>query len=342
MNAIARTLTAPTSATNAAPTAGTEPFASLGLVGDSRVMQRLRGDVRRYAPRTATVLVLGETGSGKELVARALHLASLRAHAPFVAVNVATLRRELLTSELFGHERGAFTGAVLRHRGVFEQAHNGTLLLDEIGELTPDAQADLLRVVETGEVRPVGSDRPRAVNVRLVAATHRDLAAMVDTGRFREDLYYRLHMLPVVTPPLRERPEDLPALVAHLLRRLRADVGQRQLTDAALAELQQHPWPGNVRQLLNVLRRATARTDAPVLGLEAIRDALAIEPGARRAVPYRLPTPRHLTVDDIHAALRETKGSVAGAAKHLGVPRSTLRDRMRAYARLPPARAHDE
>jgi DNA-binding NtrC family response regulator len=319
---------------------GSAPITALGLVGDSRAMQQLRAEVRRYAPRTATVLVLGETGSGKELVARALHTASPRAHAPFVAVNVATLRRELIASELFGHERGSFTGAVLRHRGVFEQAHNGTLLLDEIGELSADAQADLLRVLETGEVRPVGSDRPRTVSVRLVAATHRDLAAMVAARQFREDLYYRLHVLPVVTPPLRERPEDLPALVAHLLARLRADVGERHLTDAAQQELQRYLWPGNVRQLLNVLRRATARTDAPVLDALAIHDALSLEPQMPRVVPYHAREEIPLTAYDIDLALRNAKGSVAGAARHLGVPRSTLRDRMRAYTRLIPAHNH--
>jgi DNA-binding NtrC family response regulator len=331
MSVVARTPAAPSATRNAAPTQGSDPFAPLGLVGDSRAMQHLRAEVRRYAPRTATVLVFGETGSGKELVARALHLASPRAASPFVAVNVATLRRELIASELFGHERGAFTGAVNRHRGAFEQAHGGTLLFDEIGELALDTQADLLRVLETGEVRPVGSDRPYTVNVRLVAATHCDLAAMVEAGRFREDLYYRLHVLPVVTPSLRERLDDLPTLVVHLLQRLRSDVGDRRLTDAALMELRRYPWPGNVRQLLNVLRRATARTDAPLLGVEVIDAALAVEPRARHAVPYRLYTPLRLTSDDIDAALRETGGSVAGAAKHLGVPRSTLRDRIRAH-----------
>lgn len=240
MNAAASSVSAMSMTSNAGPPADHALFESLGLVGHSREMQRLRAEVCRYASHNATALVLGETGSGKELVARALHLASPRARAPFVAVNVATLRRELLTSELFGHERGAFTGAVLRHRGVFEQAHHGTLLLDEIGELTLDAQADLLRVLETGEVRPVGSDRSRAVDVRLVVATHRNLAAMVDTGTLREDLYYRLHVLPVLTPPLRERPEDLLALAWHLLRRMRADVGERYLTDLGLAELQRY------------------------------------------------------------------------------------------------------
>jgi two-component system response regulator HydG len=330
MNLVTRSPAAPSATRDAVRTTGSDPFSSLGLVGDSRAMQLLRAEVRRYAPRNATVLVFGETGSGKELVARALHLASPRVPCPFVAVNVATLRRELIASELFGHERGAFTGALSRHRGAFEQAHTGTLLFDEIGELALDTQADLLRVLETGEVRPVGSDRSYSVNVRLIASTHCDLAAMVEAGRFRQDLYYRLHVLPVVTPPLRERLDDVPALVAHLLHGLRVDVGERRLTEAALRQLQRYPWPGNVRQLLNVLRRATARTDANVIDANAIDDALAVEPRARLAMTLPAHSPLPLTREDIDAALRKTMGNVARAARHLGVPRSTLRNRVHA------------
>ncbi len=304
-------------------------FDSLGLVGDSPAMRRLHLDVARYAPRPATVLVYGETGTGKELVARALHDLSPRARCPFVAVNVATLRRELTASELFGHERGAFTGAVTSHRGLFEQAHGGTLFLDEIGELDPAAQTDILRVLETREVRPLGSSRPRMVDVRVVAATHRDLAEMVHDGRLRADLYYRLHVLSLVVPSLRARKDDLPALVAHLLHRLRHEAGARYLTRDALDTLAGYHWPGNVRQLLNVLRRATARFDDPTLGADAIRDALAVEPGAVDAIPYHLPPRRGLSATRVADALQATGGSVAGAARRLGVPRSTLRDHLR-------------
>lgn len=301
---------------------------SLGLVGDSAVMRRLHIDIARYAPRSATVLVHGETGSGKELVARALHDLSARARSPFVAVNVATLRRELTASELFGHERGSFSGAVTSHRGLFEQAHGGTLFLDELGELDPSAQADLLRVLETGEVRPLGSTRPRTVDVRVVGATHRDLAQMVADGRFRADLYYRLHVLPIVVPPLRARREDLPELVEHLLHRLRHEVGVRRLTRDALDVLAGYSWPGNVRQLGNVLRRALARDDSTALDANVIRDALVIEPGAVAVVPYELPA-RTLSPTMVADALQASGGSVAGAARRLGVPRSTLRGHLR-------------
>lgn len=305
-----------------------EPFHSLGLVGDSRAMQRLRADVLRYGPRSAPVLVLGETGSGKELVARALHLISSRARAPFVAVNVATLRGDLVASELFGHERGAFTGSVQRHRGLFEQAHGGTLFLDELGELDPRAQADLLRVLENGEVRPLGSDRPRVVDVRLVAATHRDLAEMVAGGTFRADLYYRLHVLPVAMPSLRERPEDVAALVAHLLAKLHHEVGERQLTDRALAMLAQHTWPGNVRQLSNVLHRVIARSDDTVLVAEAVHEALSVEPRQSRGRSYRVRASVPVSTTAVREAMGSAGGNISAAARSLGIARSTLRDRV--------------
>jgi DNA-binding NtrC family response regulator len=304
-------------------------FSTVGMVGDSPAMRHLRAEVLCYARTSAPVLVRGETGSGKELVARALHLASRRASAPFVAVNVATLRRDLLASELFGHERGAFTGAVTRHRGLFDQADHGTLFLDELGELNLSVQADLLRVLETGEVRSVGGERSRVVDVRVVAATHRHLGTLVAEGRFRADLYYRLHVLPVNVPPLRERKEDLPALAEQLLARLRPEVGTRCLTPGALGLLRKYDWPGNIRQLFNVLRRATARVDTMVLGADVMREALRVElcdvqPGGRYAP---------LTHAMIAEALLKSEGRVAGAARVLGVPRSTLRDRLRAYGR---------
>ncbi len=316
--------TQPTNSTAASPM----HITSLGLVGDSPTMRRLHVDIARYASKSATVIVAGETGSGKELVARALHDLSPRARSPFVAVNVACLRKDLMTSELFGHERGAFTGAVTTHRGMFEQAHGGTLLLDEIGELDAVAQADLLRVLETREVRPLGSSRSRVVDVRVIAATHRDLGAMVSTGQFRADLYYRLHVLSIIAPPLRERREDLPAVVAHLLYRLRHEVGVRHVSRDALDVLAGYPWPGNVRQLLNVLRRALAHSDESALDADVIRAALAVEPGAVAVVPYALPA-RTLSPTMVADALQASGGSVAGAARRLGVPRSTLRGHLR-------------
>jgi two-component system response regulator HydG len=319
------------------PCGALSTFNALGLVGDSPAMCHLRAAVTRYASKSATVLVLGETGVGKELVARALHDLSPRARAPFVAVNIATMRRDLALSELFGHERGAFTGAVASHRGLFEQAHGGTLLLDEIGELDPSTQADLLRVLETREVRPLGSSRPRVVDVRVVAASHRNLAAMVAEGTFRADLYYRLNVLAVAAPPLRERVEDLPALAAHLLHGLRHEAGPRRLTRDALAVLAGYSWPGNVRQLLNVLRRALAHSDEPLLGADVIRAALTVELGAAPAVPYRVTARRDLPPSMVAETVHRWGGNVSRAARELGVARSTVRGRLRAHRAGPGA-----
>jgi DNA-binding NtrC family response regulator len=319
------------SAAAPAPASPSDVFTTVGFIGRAPVMLRLRADVLRYARSNAPVLVTGETGSGKELVARALHAASPRARHPFVAVNVATLRSDLTSSELFGHERGAFTGAVVRRRGVFEQAHGGTLLLDEVGELDLRIQTDLLRVLETGEIRPLGSERARIVDVRVIAATHRDLSSMVTAGSFREDLYYRLNVLPLTTPSLRQHRGDLPALVHHLLERLRPEVGDRRLSNDALALLASHPWPGNIRQLLNVLRRALVRDERLVLDAEAIANALAAEPGATAPVLYRAAVVRDLSAATVAEAMHASGGSISGAARQLGVARSTLRERVGAY-----------
>jgi two-component system response regulator HydG len=294
-------------------------------------MRALRADIDRFAPRTATVLVTGESGAGKELVARALHDGSARVSGAFVAVNVATLRRELLGSELFGHVRGAFTGAVDHRQGLFAEADGGTLFLDEIGELDLRAQAELLRVLETREVRPLGGGRTRTVDVRVLAATHRDLWAMVMRGEFREDLYYRLNILTLRVPPLRARIEDLPTLIGHLLARQREECGERSVNTHALECLARYPWPGNVRQLANVLCRAAARSDAPVLDADVILAALAEEPGVTDAGLYRVDDAR------IDAALRASRGSVAAAARRLGIPRTTLRNRLRLRAQSPGA-----
>jgi len=291
-----------------------------GVVGGSPAMRRLRESLRTYAPTSATVVVLGETGTGKELVARAVHTLSPRAKRPFVAANVAALPTPLLLSELFGHERGAFTGANVRHRGLFEQATTGTLFLDEIGELTAEAQAALLRVLETRTVRTVGAERERAVDVRLVVATHRDLAALVARRTFREDLYYRLNTLVLRLPPLRHRIRDVVDLGPHLLERLRSEVGERELDASALQALLDYGWPGNVRQLGNVLHRAAVQTSSPKLSARHVKRALEEEPAARREI-----------LDGAHASmvagmLDADHGSISATARRLGVARSTLRN----------------
>ena len=229
-----------------------------GLVGQSAGMQALFDRIRRVAPYDVPVLILGETGTGKELVVAALHRLSRRRSARFEAVNCGALTRELLRSELFGHERGAFTGAVERRTGLLREADGGTVFLDEVAELAPDAQAMLLRFLGDGEVRAVGASRARHVDVRLIAATHRDLRAAVGEGRLRGDLYYRLRRVVLEIPPLRARLDDLPLLVEHVRRQVTARHGLRidGVTDGAFRRLAGYPWPGNVRELEAVLEEA--------------------------------------------------------------------------------------
>ncbi len=228
-----------------------------GIVGRSPLMQALFRRMENVARYDVSVLIQGETGTGKELVARAIQRLGGRAGRPFEVVNCGALTRELLLSELFGHERGAFTGAVVKKQGLFAVAHGGTVFLDEVGDLPLDAQVMLLRFLQGGEIRPVGSTETRRVNVRCIAATHRDLVAAVESGAFREDLYYRLRGVVLEMPPLRERGEDLPLLVEHFLARLneRHGVSVRGVTRRALRLLQQHPWRGNVRELETILEQ---------------------------------------------------------------------------------------
>lgn len=232
-----------------------DPFQN--IVGNSFVIKRLRSTLMRLALSSATVLVQGESGAGKEGVASALHLGGNRADKPFVVVNCAALPNTLIEAELFGHERGAFTGAVARNTGAFERADGGTLFLDEIGELPLEAQAKLLRALETGVVRRIGAANDSAVNVRVVAATNRDLEAEAAAGKFRKDLYYRLAIVTVCVPPLRDRLEDVPELVQHLARRLDGDV-DAVVDDEMMARMQEYHWPGNVRELRNCIARAIA------------------------------------------------------------------------------------
>jgi transcriptional regulator with GAF, ATPase, and Fis domain len=255
----------------------------IGADGGLRpVMER----VAQVARSTAPVLILGETGSGKEVIARAIHLQSLRADGPFIRVNCGAVASELIDSELFGHERGSFTGAMASRRGWFEQAHGGTLFLDEIGELSPAAQVRLLRVLQDGILQRVGGENRLQVDVRVVAATHRDLAEMVRAGRFREDLWYRVAVFPIALPPLREHREDIPAMAAHFARRAAARFGvaARPPSERDLALLRRYEWPGNVRELAAVIDRAVLLGESGhldverALGLAAVH-AAAIAPG---------------------------------------------------------------
>ena len=311
------------------------PASSHGLVGTSTAMRCLREEITRFSRSSATVLVKGESGVGKEKVAAALHAASPRAEKPFVIVDCAALPENLLEAELFGHAKGAFTGAVNARVGAFEAAQGGTVFLDEVGEMPLATQPKLLRVLESHTVRRVGESNHRRVNVRVVAATNRDLALMVRERTFREDLYFRLAVLMVSAPPLRERRDDLPELVEHLLRRLRPEIGTRRLTPAALGPLATYDWPGNVRQLLNVLRRATARTDAPTLDADVIRAALSVEPCAVAAVPYRLPVRRALPPSIVAETVDRWGGNIIRAARELGIARSTVRAQLRSRTLKP-------
>jgi DNA-binding NtrC family response regulator len=279
-------------------------------------MQALFRRLTRVAAVDVSVLIVGETGTGKELVAAALHRLSPRRAARFEAVNCGALTRELVRSELFGHERGAFTGAVERHAGVLREADGGTVLLDEVGELPVDAQAALLRFLGTGEVRPVGLARSLHVDVRVLAATHRDLPAAVRGGTFREDLYYRLREVVLRVPPLRERLDDLPLLVEHCRRRFNAryKLTIDGVTRAAMHELEAHPWPGNVRELQAVIREAMVVKgrgwlEAEDLSLDPVRQAVSASALPRAPRPSALrPATRCLRTA---LELAETRGSVS-------------------------------
>src|ERR1700719_1398997 len=274
---VERALSAPLSAPPPNPE---EPDEQLPLIGRSPAMQEIYRAIARLMGTDLTVMITGESGTGKELAARALHDFGKRRLGPFVAINMAAIPRELIESELFGHERGAFTGATTRSQGRFEQANGGTLFLDEIGDMPPEAQTRLLRVLQEGEYTAVGGRVPIRANVRIIAATHRDLSQLIRQGLFREDLFYRLNVAPVRLPPLRERTADIPALVRHFAAlAVREGLPMKRLNDAAMERLRAYRWPGNVRELENLARRLAALYSQEVIGVEVIEaeltDALA-------------------------------------------------------------------
>jgi DNA-binding NtrC family response regulator len=308
----------------------------LEMIGASPAMARLHELVRRAAPTEGRVLVTGENGTGKELVARAIHDLSRRAGKPFVKLNCAAVPAELIESELFGHERGAFTGAVASRKGKFELADGGTLLLDEVGDMPAAMQAKVLRVLQEGELERVGGQATLRVDARVVAATNKDLAEEVRAGRFREDLYYRLAVVLVHVPPLRERREDVPALSARFLAEACARNGRRPMTlgREALAALQAHDWPGNVRELRNLVERIAILCDGPEIGAD---DVAAVLPGARRPRPerYRAGASFHDLVEEaereiVLGALAKHGENIAETARALGLERSHLYKKMRA------------
>jgi formate hydrogenlyase transcriptional activator len=300
------------------------------IIGESPALQEVLRQVEIVAPTDATILLQGETGTGKERLARAVHQLSARQDHPFVTVNCAAMPSGLLESELFGHERGAFTGAVAQTIGRFELAHQGTLFLDEIGDLPVELQPKLLRVLQEQEFERLGSTRTRRVDVRLVAATNRDLAQMVDAEHFRADLYYRLNVFPVTVPPLRQRPEDIPLLVRHFVRHYARHLHKRidMIPTETLDALTHYAWPGNVRELQNVIERAVILSPGPVLRL-----ALDELPRSRptQGSPALVRTLEEVEREHILRVLGETKGVIGGprgAATRLGLRRTTLLYRM--------------
>jgi DNA-binding NtrC family response regulator len=314
------------------PIAG-EDFA--GLVGRAPAMIEVYKLIARAAAGSSTVLILGETGTGKELVARAIHRHGPRREKPFLTVDCTGLPETLLESELFGHVQGAFTGAVRDHPGLFARADGGTVFLDEIGELSPVLQAKLLRFLQEQQIRPVGGTQWRRVDVRVIAATHRDLRARVARGEFREDLYYRLNVLTIQLPPLRERREDLPLLVDFLVRRAAARAGKKVegLSEAALEAIRSYHWPGNIRELAHVLERSVILCRGEVLGVEDLPAEILVRPPA--AGPPDLaadrPTLEELKRRYVARVLEETRGNVSRAASILGLDRRSLRRMLQRY-----------
>ncbi|MBK8594601.1 MAG: sigma 54-dependent Fis family transcriptional regulator [Holophagales bacterium] len=293
------------------------------LRGDSAAIGRVRALLARAAASEASVLLAGESGTGKELAARALHARSQRRDGPFVAVNAAALVDTLVESELFGHERGAFTGAVARRRGRLESAHHGTLFLDEVGEMAPSTQAKLLRVLETRSFERVGGTESVRVDVRIVAATNRDLPTEVREKRFREDLYYRLAVVTITLPPLRERREDIPGLASFFLARHAQRLGRRLdgFLPAALGRLVSYEWPGNVRELSNAVERAAVLSAGPLVRLEDLPETLVEGPGGRgeEALPPYHEAVNRAKQQVVAAALAESRGNVTEAARLLGL-----------------------
>ncbi len=294
------------------------------IVGSAASLRQVLAQVAKVAPTDSTVLILGETGTGKELIARAIHKRSRRASRAFIRVNCAAIPTSLIASELFGHEKGAFTGALQRRLGRFEAADGGTILLDEVGDLPAEAQVALLRVLQEREIERVGSSHPIAVDVRVIVATNQDLEAAVARGAFRADLFYRLNVFPIAVPPLRERVDDLPVLVEYLVERFAKRVGKKitRIEKRTMALLQAYAWPGNVRELQNVIERAVVLCEGETFSID--------DSWLKAKAPPAGGEQERATIE---AALVATKGRVAGpkgAAAKLGMPRQTLDSKIRA------------
>ncbi|MEL7021114.1 MAG: sigma-54 dependent transcriptional regulator [Bacteroidota bacterium] len=305
------------------------------IITNSDSFKALLETVSQVACTNTTVLIRGESGTGKELMARAIHKFSTRRDAPFIKVNCATLPTHLIESELFGHEKGAFTGAVTRHIGRFERAHRGTIFLDEIGEMPLDLQAKLLRVLQEGELERLGGAETLAVDVRVLAATNRPLEQALSERTFRADLFYRLNVFPIVNPPLRARKEDIPALVQHFLKKHESNVGKRirYLSDAGLQKLQRYDWPGNIRELENIVERFMITSKGEELDLDSWHPPQTTWLQAR-ADDGRFRTLKEIEIEHIEAALERSNGKISGqggAADLLGLHPNTLNSRIQKW-----------
>ncbi|MBV9655410.1 MAG: nitrogen regulation protein NR(I) [Acetobacteraceae bacterium] len=362
LSVVGRALAAPNQVLAGGSPEGRDADERMPLIGRSPAMQEIYRTVARLTTADLTVMINGESGTGKELVARALHDYGKRRSGAFVAINMAAIPRELIESELFGHERGAFTGATNRSQGRFEQASGGTLFLDEIGDMPPEAQTRLLRVLQEGEFTSVGGRQLMKANVRIIAATHRDLRQAIRNGQFREDLFYRLNVVPIRLPPLRERAEDIPLLARHFLDRARDDgLPAKTLDQGALEKMKAHRWPGNVRELENLMRRLAALYPQETITAEVITAELAeaaataeiASPPGAGAEPLSQAVERHIkqflaAYDDglmpsdiydrviaeierplIRMTLAATRGNQIKAAAMLGLNRNTLRKKIR-------------
>jgi two-component system response regulator AtoC len=313
-------------------------YAFGNIVGKSPKMMQVFDTIKKISDYKASVLLIGESGTGKEMVAKCIHYNSPRSNEPFVAVNCGAIPETLLESELFGHERGAFTDAKKEKRGSFEMAHLGTLFLDEIGEASLSAQVKLLRALQEGEVKRLGSERPLAVDVRIIAATIRDLSKAVAEAKFREDLFYRLNVLPLHLPPLRERKEDIPLLVDHFIRKYNEQhrLNIEGISEDALARLLEYPWPGNVRELENAIERATILAQGKRIGPDCLPSEVL---GGRAPLKSELlgeefsikKASRVLEEELIRKALRKTKGNRSQASKLLEISHPSLLSKMKEY-----------
>jgi two-component system nitrogen regulation response regulator NtrX len=302
------------------------------MVGRSAALEQVRAEIAKVAPTDAKVLVTGESGSGKELVARAIHRLSARARGPFEKLNCAALPKDLVESELFGYERGAFTGAAAMKRGRLEASDRGTLFLDEIGDMSLDTQAKFLRAIETGEIERLGGTRTIAVDARIVSATNKDLPEEIREGRFREDLYYRLNVVPIHLPPLRQRPEDIPLLVEHFVRKASADLSRapRAVTPEAMKRFGAYSWPGNIRELRNVLERLLIMTEGDTLDLADVEEVLPSESDEEPMSEIKAARDK-AEREAISAMLKQCGWNVTEAARRLGMDRGYLHRKIKRY-----------